>query len=147
MKYAWVENAVIRDLVRVDPTTIFVAEVAALYNQQVPNSARQGDGWDGTTLTPAADPDPPPAVVPTFPQQISWTEFQFLFTNAERIAIAASADVNIVSMRSVLTDPRTTRVDLTANYIVDYFDALQAATLITGPRKNKMLLGKFPKNS
>lgn len=147
MKYAWVENGAIRDLVKVDPTTIFVTEVAALYDQQVPNSARRGYLWDGTTLTPIADPAPPSAAAETFPLQLSWTEFQFLFTNAERIAIAASADVNIVSMRGVLADSRTTRIDLTANYIVDYFDSLQTANLITGPRKNRMLLGKFPKTS
>lgn len=147
MKYAWVEFGVIRDLTKHDPFTIFTPDIAALYNQQVPSSAKQGDGWDGAVLTPAVPPIPPAPVPAAFRQQLSAMEFQFLFTNTERIAVAAAVDVNIVSMRNILTDARSNVFDLTANYLVDYFDALQAAGLITQARKNKMLAGKFPKNT
>lgn len=147
MKYAWVENGIIRDLVKdVVPSTVFHPDIAVNYSVQLPNSARVGDAWDGTTLTPKLDPVPP-AVVPSFTLVVSPMEFQFLFTNAERIAIAASVDVNIASIRGVLADPRIERIDLSANYIVDYFDLLQTAGLITNQRKNKMLAGKFPRNT
>ena len=147
MKFAWVEFEAIRDLTKHDPFTIFTPDVAALYNQQVPNSAKQGDGWDGAVLTPAVPPTPAAPAPPPFRQLLSAMEFQFLFTNAERIAVAAAVDVSIVSMRGILADPRSDVFDLTANYIVDYFDTLQTAGLITAARKNKMLAGKFPKNT
>ena len=145
MKYAWVENGVIRDLTKKPPAEVFHQYVAALYDQQVPNEARQGDGWANGVLTPQVDPVPT-VPVPTYRQVVSYPEFQFLFTAAERTAIAASGDSGVASVRTILADPRTVEIDLTKSYIVEYFDLLDMLVLITKARKNRMLAGRFPKD-
>lgn len=145
MKYAWVENGVIRDLTRKDPVTVFHPAIAALYTEQVPNAAQPGDDWDGTTLTPKVVPAPS-AAPPTFRQLVTYMEFQFLFTAAERNAIVASADAGVVNVRSILADARTLEIDLTKLYIVDYFELLETLNLITRARKNRMLAGRFPRD-
>lgn len=142
-KYAWVEGGIIRDLTRDEPGKVFVPAVAALYAQIVPNSARQGDGWDGLVLTPAITPAPVQPPVPG-PTKFSITDFNFLFTVTERIAIRASADSSLVDYLRLLNDPRYLEVDLTKEYIKDYLDLLKTLNLITNPRKNKILSGHFP---
>jgi len=144
MKYAWVENGIIRDLSKANPTEVFHPDVAALYTEQVPNGARRGDAWDGTVLTPAIDPEPP-ALPPIARSVVNAVEFQFLFTATERAAIAASADTGVASVRGLLADPRLQQVDLGKAYIADYLDLLDQLTLITKVRKNKILAGRFPR--
>lgn len=144
MKYAWVEGGFIRDLSKADPTMVFHPDVAANYTEQVPNAARVGDGWDGTTLTPKADPIAP-APSATYRTVVTATEFQFLFTAAERTAIASSVDPEVVNTRALLLDPRMLEVDLAKPYIVEYFNTLDTLALITKARKTRMLNGRFPK--
>ena len=144
MKYAWVEGGFIRDLSKADPAMVFHPDVAIFYTEQVPNAARIGDGWDGTTLTPRADP-----VVPTpsatYRTVVTAPEFQFLFTAAERTAIASSVDPEVVNTRAILADTRLLEVDLTKPYIVEYLNTLDTLALITKPRKTRVLNGRFPK--
>jgi hypothetical protein len=62
MKYAWVENEVIRDICQGgNPEDCYTPEVAALYNTLVPDEAVNGDGWvDGQLIPlPPTPPEPP----------------------------------------------------------------------------------------
>lgn len=82
MKYAWIENGVIRDVAQGDPATSYHPDVAAYYSEQVPDSAENGDLWDGTTLT---KPEPFVPVVVIVPSTITKTHFLLAFTSAERV--------------------------------------------------------------
>lgn len=72
MKYAWIENEVIRDICpNADPYSTYTSEIAALYNTLVPDEAQNGDGWVDGQLIPRPVPPPPPPPVP--PPQ-TWTD-------------------------------------------------------------------------
>lgn len=71
MKYAWVENNVIRDVAWSDPSLIYHPDVAKFYDTEVPDDAANGDGWvNGALVKPVPPPPPPPA-----PRQ--WTADNF----------------------------------------------------------------------
>jgi hypothetical protein len=63
MKYAWIENEIIRDICQGgNPEDCYAAEVAAFYITQVPDEAINGDGWvNGALIKPVvAEPAPAP---------------------------------------------------------------------------------------
>ena len=54
MKYAWIENGRIRDVVSGDPAEVFHPDIAKFYDTPVPQDAANGDGWiDGQCLPSA----------------------------------------------------------------------------------------------
>ena len=61
MKYAWIENNKIRDIVGVNPFTIFHADVAKNYSTEVEdnveNNAELVDGVWVNPITPEPDTD------------------------------------------------------------------------------------------
>ena len=61
MKYAWIENNVVRDVAHSNPTEIYHPDVAVFYNTQVPDDAVNGDGWvNGALVKPViVEPTPP----------------------------------------------------------------------------------------
>lgn len=82
MKYAWIENARIRDIALGSPVEFYHPDVAALYDTQVPDDAANGDFWDGTTATK------PPALVivapAPAPREWTATDFRAGMTLAEK---------------------------------------------------------------
>lgn len=63
MKWAWVENDIIRDVAHDTPSEIYHPDVAALYTVQVPDDACNGDGWvKGQLIKPNV-----PEVIPPVP--------------------------------------------------------------------------------
>jgi len=63
MKYAWIEDNKIRDICQGgDPEKHYHPDVAALYVTQVPDDAKNGDGWvNGQVIKPVipeAQPEP-----------------------------------------------------------------------------------------
>jgi hypothetical protein len=64
MKYAWIEENKIRDICQGgDPATHYHADVAVLYNTQVPDDAQNGDGWvNGEVVKPFIPEQKPPPV-------------------------------------------------------------------------------------
>lgn len=62
MKYAWIENARIRDIcLGGEPNACYHPDVAQFYDTQVPDNAVNGDGWiDGQLVKPVPPPPPPP---------------------------------------------------------------------------------------
>ena len=80
MKYAWIENAKIRDIAHSNPEEIYHPDIAKLYDTQVPDDATNDDGWVNGVLVKKepAPPAPPPTR--------TWTSDNFRsgFTLAEK---------------------------------------------------------------
>lgn len=80
MKYAWVENNVIRDVAWSDPSLIYHPDVAKFYDTEVPDDAANGDGWvNGALVKPVPPPPPPPA-----PRQWTAADFRSGMSLAEK---------------------------------------------------------------
>lgn len=80
MKYAWVENNVIRDVAWSDPSLIYHPDVAKFYDTEVPDDAANGDGWvNGALVKPVPPPPPPPA-----PRQWTVADFRSGMSLAEK---------------------------------------------------------------
>ena len=142
--YAWVQDGVIRDISKKGPEKVFTPEVAALYDQQVPDKVKPGDLWDGTTWTPAADILPVPIVIPPVRPTVSLLDFTFLFTAAEFKAIRANKTEAIEQSVLRLESPQASFIDLGKPYVLVYLEALVAASILTNARVSKILTGKFP---
>lgn len=97
MKYAWVENNVIRDVAHDEPSKIYHPEVAAHYTTEVPDDAANGDGWvDGALVKP----EPLVAV----PSAREWTadNFRAGMTLAEKSKWDNNSAPEIVTVKSEL---------------------------------------------
>jgi len=70
MKYAWIENNVVRDVAHDEPSKIYHPDVAVFYNTQVPDDAVNGDGWINGALVK-------PVVVAPTPAPRQWTADNF----------------------------------------------------------------------
>lgn len=67
MKYAWIENNIIRDVTQhidVDPSQLYHPDIAKFYDTEVPNEAQNGDGWVDGVLVPKPAPTPEPEPTP-----------------------------------------------------------------------------------
>lgn len=142
MKYAWIENTVIRDLTAGDPLDVFHPDIATLFDTQVPDEAESGDTFTDGVLTKKPIPEPVipelPAVVPP---TVSAIQYKMLFTSAERIAAKQSTDPVIVDLQDLLQDPRTLTVNLALKSISDALDYLTAVNLLAPGRKAEILTG------
>lgn len=131
MKYAWIENSVIRDVCHGNPAECYHPDIAAHYTEHVPDDAANGDGWDGTTLAK------PEAVIPetTTPPRpcVSPVEFKLLWTSPERIAIKLlkATDAVIADLFEIMDDPRLETVNLALQSTQDAVDYI-LGKLVTG---------------
>lgn len=67
MRFAWIQNERIRDIAWTHPASIFHADIAGLYDTEVPDNAVNGDGWiDGQLIKPQP-------VAPAAPPPRTWT--------------------------------------------------------------------------
>lgn len=145
MKYAWIENGRIRDLVSGDPHERLHPEVAALYMTPVPDDAQRGDGWvDGALVKPQPPVDPEPVEQAPVYLKVSPVEFKLLFAAPERVAIkgARLTDQVIDDFYDIVEDPRLTHVDLGLQSTQDALSYLVAQGLLTEVRRSEILSGK-----
>ena len=147
MKYAWIENNKIRDIVEVDPFTIFHADVAKNYNTEVEDNVEDNaelvDGVWVNPVTPEPDPDyvaPEPEKV--YPK-VTPLEFKMLFTSQERIAIkeAKATDAILQDGFEILDDPRLTMVDLGLASVQGLIDYMVTLELLTTERADEIKSG------
>ena len=147
MKYAWIENNKIRDIVEVDPFTIFHADVAKNYSTEVEdiveNNAELVDGVWVNPVTPEPDTD---YVIPELEKvypKVSPLEFKMLFTVQERIAIkeAKATDEILQDGFEILEDPRLTVVDLGLESNQGFIDYMATLGLFTTERADKIKSG------
>lgn len=98
MKYAWVENNVIRDVAWSDPSLIYHPDVAKFYDTEVPDDAANGDGWvNGALVKPVPPPPPPPA-----PRQWTTTDFRSGMSLAEKTKWDNDSAPEIVTVKAEL---------------------------------------------
>ena len=147
MKYAWIENNKIRDIVEVDPFTIFHADVAKNYSTEVEDNVKDNaeliDGVWVNPVTPEPDPDyeiPEPEKV--YPK-VTPLEFKMLFTSQERIAIkeAKATDAILQDGFEILDDPRLTMVDLGLASVQGLIDYMVTLELLTTERADEIKSG------
>ena len=147
MKYAWIENNKIRDIVEVYPFTIFHADVAKNYSTEVEdnveNNAELVDGVWVNPVTPEPDPDyviPEPEKVYL---KVTPLEFKMLFTSQERIAIkeAKVTDAILQDGFEILDDPRLTVVDLGLSSVQGLIDYMVSLELLTTERADEIKSG------
>ena len=147
MKYAWIENGRIRDVVSGDPAEVFHPDIAKFYDTPVSEDAANGDGWIDGQWVKAEQPAPPvdPEPLAPTPPKVSPVEFKLLFTPAERVAIKAarSADPVIDDFYDIIEDPRLTHVDLGLQSTQDALGYLETKGIITDARRGQILAGKI----
>lgn len=105
MKYAWIENYIIRDLTDTDPSTIFHPDVAALYTVVVPDNSEQGDTFADGVLTKKPIPEPVAPVIQA--RTISADEVRKALTLAERVKWDAGKLDEVVTVKIEFASPRT----------------------------------------
>jgi hypothetical protein len=138
MKYAWIENELIRDVAQ-NPQEQFHPDVANFYDTEVPDEAQNGDGWVGGQLVKFVPQEPEPA-----PPRVSPVEFKLLFTVEERMAIKAAraTDPVIDDFYDIVEDPRLTFVDLSLQSTQQALAYLVDQGLVTEERKAQILTGQ-----
>lgn len=143
MKKAWVENNRVRDIACGNPTALFHPDIAAHYDTDVPDTTVNGaERVDGEWVNPApAEPPPTPVPAPERIEEIGPIAFKLLFGIEEIIAIYNSADPVVVTLRSIIDDPRTDKVDrnlLGVQLMIGYLEQTdligegRAAAIVTG---------------
>lgn len=142
MKKAWVENNRIRDIAAGNPADLFHPDIAALYDTDVPDTAVNGaELVDGEWVNPAPAEPAAPAPTPERIEEIGPIAFKLLFGIEEIIAIYNSADPVVVTLRSIIDDPRTDKVDrnlLGVQLMIGYLEQTdligegRAAAIVTG---------------
>lgn len=146
MKYAWIEDARIRDICHGDPAECYHPDIAKLYSTPVPDDAENGDGWvNGQLAKPVAPPPAPPAPPPApAPRKVSPVEFKLLFTAQERVAIRAARETDPVidDFFDILDDQRLTSVDLTSSTTRGMVDYLVSKAFLTAKRRDEIVNGR-----
>ena len=149
MKYAWIENNKVRDLVSVDPFSIFHADVAVNYSTQVEDTVEDNaeliNGVWVNLVTPVPDPNFVPEPTPKTYQKVSPIEFKMLFTAQERIAIktAKATDEILTDGFEILDDARLTEVDLGLTSVQELLAYLVSLGLLTALRVEEILSAKL----
>jgi hypothetical protein len=98
MKYAWIENNVIRDVAWTDPSEIYHPDIAKLYDTQVPDDAANGDGWVNGALV---KPEPPAPPAPA-PRQWTATDFRSGMSLAEKVKWDNDSAPEIITAKAEL---------------------------------------------
>jgi len=137
---AWIENEVIRDICYSEPTESYTANIAALYDTDVPADAVNGDGWVNGALVKPVIPEPVPVII--VPPTISAVAFRNLFSITEEIAITASVDPVVSVLWNRFSDPKLTSVDLSLASVDSALDYLTSVDILAAGRKAEILTGK-----
>jgi hypothetical protein len=148
MRKAWIENDQIRDIAIGDPAGLYHPDVAKLYDTDVPDHAKNGDGWVNGQVVPRPEPEIPEPVTPEIPAPVFPTVpvvgFKLLFTSAERVAIQAArvADPIIDDFWRILDDQRLSEVNLGSLAVQEGLEYLESKQYLSEDRKNEILTGK-----
>lgn len=144
MKYAWIDNAQIRDIAHGNPEEIYHPDIAKFYDTEVPDDAENGDGWVNGALVNRPAPTPPPAPEPVeaVPPKVDVITYKMLFTSVERIATKASTDPVIIDLQDLMNDPRTQNVDLALKSVQDALDYMTYIGILAVGRKAEILTGE-----
>lgn len=145
MKYAWVENNVVRDICAGNPAELFAAPIAAYYTTVIADTVERGarftsNMWvnpDPIVVPAPVVPEPEPVGYPT----VSAIEYKMLFTTPERIAIKTSTDPIVMDIYELLNDPRVTNVNMNLQSVQDALSYFVTKGLLTNERVAVILQG------
>lgn len=98
MRLAWIENESIRDIAWTDPKLIYHPDVAKLYDTEVPDDAKNGDGWVKGALVKKPAPVPPTPA----PRQWSESDFRNGLTLAEKVKWDNNSAPEVVTVKAEL---------------------------------------------
>jgi hypothetical protein len=137
MKYAYIENNIVKEVVQSNPFQLFGQGYAALFID-APDEAQQGWVFNNGLFTP-----PIPVVVAPQPILVSPVEFMLLFTSPERVAIKAArlTDPIIDDFLDIIEDPRLTFVNLSLGSTLAALDYMIYTNLIAAERKAEIVTG------
>jgi hypothetical protein len=125
MKYAWIENNMVRDVAHDEPSKIYHPDVAVFYTTQVPDNAVNGDGWINGALV---KPEPP---TPT-PRQWTADNFRTGMTLAEKTKWDNDSAPEIKTVKAELPQQLAGATEL--------LDFLVASNVIAEASKTKILV-------
>jgi hypothetical protein len=126
MKYAWIENNIVRDVAHSNPSEIYHPEIAKLYDTEVPDNAINGDGWVNGQLV-----KPEPMPIPTKARQWTVENFRTGLTLAEKTKWDNDSLPEIKTVKLELPKDLTGTTEL--------LDFLVTANVITQETANKIL--------
>ena len=126
MKYAWIENDMIRDVAHDEPSKIYHPDVAVFYNTQVPDDATNGDGWVNGALVKPVVVEPTPA-----PRQWTANNFRTGMTLAEKTKWDNDSAPEIITVKAELPKELAGATEL--------LDFLVVSNVIAQATKTKIL--------
>jgi hypothetical protein len=126
MKYAWIENNIVRDVAHSNPSEIYHPEIAKLYDTEVPDSAVNGDGWVNGQLV-----KPEPMPIATKVRQWTTNDFRIGMTLAEKTKWDNDSLPEIKTVKLELPKDLTGTTEL--------LDFLVTANVISQESANKIL--------
>lgn len=131
MKYAWIENELIKDICQSgNPDDFYTPEVAIYYNTLVPDEAQNGDGWVDGQWIPAPPPPPPP---PPPPQTWNNDSVRAGLTLADKTRWDNNDTQEIVTAKVEFSTPQQ------RPYTTELLDYLVASQSISQVSKNRVL--------
>lgn len=142
MRYAWIENETARDISDGDPTTLYHPEVAARYDTEAPDDARNGWGYVRGEWAPPPTPTEPPATSPAAaPPVVSAIRFKIRFKLQELITIKAARATNPVvdTLWELVEDQRITTIDMGLPFVQDGLRYLESQGLIGPGRADEIM--------
>lgn len=129
MKFAWVENNIIRDIAPGTPSEFYHPDVAALYATEVPDDAANDDGWvNGQLVKPEPSPEPAPA-----PRTWTVDNVRPNLTLAEKVKWDNNATNEVVTAKQELATPKEVA------YTTEVLDMLVGAGVISQASADKIL--------
>ena len=126
MKYAWIENNMVRDVAHDEPSKIYHPDVAVFYSTQVPDDAVSGDGWVNGVLV-----KPTPFVSPAPAREWTADNFRAGMTLTEKTKWDNDSAPEIKTVKAELPKQLASATEL--------LDFLVASNVITEASKTKIL--------
>lgn len=130
MKWAWVENDVIRDVAHDTPSEIYHPDVAALYTVQVPDEACNGDGWVKGQLV---KPEVSEVIPPVFPRTWDCEAVRSGLTLSEKVVWDTDGKPEVVTAKLEFATP------LLYDDAKSVLDFLVASDVISQASEDKIL--------
>jgi hypothetical protein len=130
MKYAWIENEIVRDIAPGSPADWYHAEVAKFYNTEVPDEAENGDSWVNGALVKRPIPEP---VVEQPQEKQLWNAYDFRngLTLAEKVKWDNDSAPELVTVKAELPKDKAGATEL--------LDFLVASNVISQASADKIL--------
>jgi hypothetical protein len=133
MKYAWIENDVVRDICPGHPDQHYTPQVAAFYNTQIPDDIQMGATLVGGTWTNPAVVHIEQAEMPALPKLWTASDIRSAMSLLERVKWDNASSGSIVTAKLEFASAQT------ADMIAPVLQMLVDSGDITQETMNKIL--------